>query len=196
MSIFRKRPRAGVRHGLTFAGPNHRARLRRQPCEIGHMIIMGVGDEDVPHRETLGRNYIKHRAAICPRVKRRRQTRARVPHKITVHGHVFEPCAKHRKPARKNRLPRPPPRVRQILQRVGVEPQMPRDAPQHGVNRSPGFDSREILCRHLCCPTQLGVGDFPAALGLANHISKIVFKRNERHTVSQPTPPPAATGKA
>ena len=53
----------------------------------------------------------------------------------------------------------------------------------------------EILRRHLRAGAQVGVGDLPAALGLADHVGEIVLQRDERHAASQPVTPRSATGK-
>ena len=129
MGVFLERFGAGEIHRLQLARPHLGPRTsRRQRRQRGNVVVMRMGDKNMPHIQVLGLDRIDERLGVGAGVKHRGEARARVPDQIVVHRLFALRGVEEGQAARKNRCGRVKPFVGERLQRVGAQLQVAGDA--------------------------------------------------------------------
>ena len=167
--------------GLRFADPDHGLGLGGQAREVGDVVLVGVGDENVGQLQLLGVERVEHGLAVRPGVERGGLAEARVPGEVAVHGHVLVGRVEHGEAARKIRLGRIPGLAGQFLEGIRPEPQVARHAPDDRDEGLAGLDGGQVGDADLGAVGEVFVGDLQAALRLADDVVEVVLDRNPGH---------------
>ena len=108
VSVFLEGFGALQRGGLELARPDLRLGFRGQSGEVGDVVVVSMGDENVAHRQALGVCEIEHRLAGGARIEGGGKFGASVPDEVAVDRHVLVGGVERREARGENRLLRVP----------------------------------------------------------------------------------------
>ena len=185
MGVFFEGLRAGERSRFQFAGPDLRSRFGGKASQVGDMIVVGVRNKNVVNAQAFGADEVKHGLAGRARVEGCGDTRASVPDHIAVNGHVLVDRIERGEAGGKNGLLRIPTLVGERFESGRGQFEREGDAADHGVERLARFHGSQILGGNFGALGQVRVGDVKSALGLVDHVVKIIFERNSGHGLSK-----------
>ena len=168
----------GLRIGLRFtvmAEDGFATRRSAQFVQISDVITVSVGDEDHREAQIIRREKVDHRLRICTGVKSDGCSRCWVPGDVGIHRHIVVSGIELGQSTHLDGLWQPR-LLSHRYQRGAVELEAGGDFQQGSFVCASVFQLRECRLGNSGLFDELGIADFEATLGFAEHILGKVFE--------------------